>query len=83
MRIWALSRWPTAETVFEAGMVVTVEPILTTGSGELVEHGKQWGARTADGSPAAYLESMVGLRTDGPVVCRGFGAELERGREVH
>ncbi|MEO1007143.1 MAG: methionyl aminopeptidase [Planctomycetota bacterium] len=43
------------------GMVLTLEPAVTTGSGEIVEAGDGWALRTADGHPAAVRERMVAV----------------------
>lgn len=47
------------------GMVITLEPAITTGSGETVDSEDGWAIRTADGAPAAAREAMIAVLEDG------------------
>ncbi len=46
------------------GMVFTVEPVLTFGSGTAVKSGDGWSYVTTDGAPAALFEHTVALLSD-------------------
>lgn len=50
------------------GMVITVEPIVTTGSGRLVVQDDGWTSVTSDGELAAQFEHTVAVTKDGPVI---------------
>ena len=50
------------------GMVITVEPIVTTGSGRLVVQDDGWTSVTSDGSLAAQFEHTIAVTKDGPVI---------------
>ncbi|MCR2806041.1 type I methionyl aminopeptidase [Paenibacillus soyae] len=52
----------------EEGMVITIEPIITTGRPEVYVGMDGWTARTVDGSWAAQFEHTVAITKDGPVV---------------
>lgn len=47
------------------GMVFTLEPAITTGSGEAVDSEDGWAIRTADGALAAAREAMIAVQSDG------------------
>lgn len=47
------------------GLVFTLEPAITTGSGETVDSEDGWAIRTADGAPAAAREAMIAVLEDG------------------
>ncbi len=53
------------------GMVVTLEPAITTGSGETVDSEDGWAIRTADGAPAVGREAMIAIESDGVRVLGG------------
>ncbi len=50
---------------FRPGMVITLEPAITTGSGETVDSEDGWAIRAADGAPAAAREAMIAVLEDG------------------
>lgn len=47
------------------GMVLAVEPMLTSGSIETITESDQWTVRTVDGSDAAHWEHTVAILDDG------------------
>jgi methionyl aminopeptidase len=51
-----------------AGLVLTIEPIVSTGSGEVVEGEDGWTIRTADGAPVAHAEHTIVIREGAPLV---------------
>jgi methionyl aminopeptidase len=51
-----------------AGLVITVEPIVTTGSGAVVEDTDGWTVRTADGTHTAHAEHTIVIRDGAPLV---------------
>ncbi|OXM14052.1 type I methionyl aminopeptidase [Paenibacillus herberti] len=52
----------------EAGMVLTVEPILTTGGGEIWLDRDGWTARTRDRSWSAQFEHTIAVTEQGPII---------------
>jgi methionyl aminopeptidase len=50
------------------GLVVTIEPIITAGSGRIVDDPDGWTIRTADGSPAAHYEHTIVITKGRPIV---------------
>jgi len=54
--------------VLEAGMVVAIEPIITSGSWHVVEDPDGWTIRTKDGSLAAHYEHTVVITEDSPIL---------------
>jgi len=50
------------------GLVIAVEPILTTGTGEVVEDADGWTVRTADGAPAVHFEHTVLVTRQRPIL---------------
>ncbi|GKU77989.1 type I methionyl aminopeptidase [Paenibacillus sp. L3-i20] len=52
----------------EEGMVITIEPIVTTGRSEVYIARDGWTARTVDGSWAAQFEHTVAITKDGPII---------------
>jgi methionyl aminopeptidase len=51
-----------------AGLVVTIEPIVCTGSGAVRDGGDGWTVRTADGSTAAHAEHTIVITAGAPLV---------------
>jgi methionyl aminopeptidase len=49
------------------GLVITIEPIIAAGEGEVVEDGK-WIVRTADGSLSAHAEHTIVITDGAPLV---------------
>lgn len=54
--------------LLKPGMVITIEPILTTGSSDVWIGQDGWTARTQDGALAAQFEHTVAVTERGPVV---------------
>ena len=50
------------------GLVMTIEPIICAGDGEVVDGGDGWTVRTADGSPCAHAEDTVVITQGDPLV---------------
>jgi methionyl aminopeptidase len=50
------------------GLVVTIEPIIASGSERTVEGRDGWTIRTADGSPAAHHEHTIVITKGSPIV---------------
>jgi methionyl aminopeptidase len=50
------------------GLVITVEPIIAAGGGEVVRLPDGWTVRTADGSPVAHAEHTIVVTEDRPLV---------------
>jgi methionyl aminopeptidase len=53
---------------FQEGMVVAIEPHISTGSGEIYLTSDQWAYKTNDKSITAQFEHTVLISKDGPVV---------------
>jgi methionyl aminopeptidase len=49
------------------GLVITIEPIIAAGHGDVVEDG-QWVVRTADGSLSAHAEHTIVIQDGAPLV---------------
>jgi methionyl aminopeptidase len=58
---------PGPSPTLEAGMVLTIEPIIAAGDGAIVEDG-QWVIRTADGSLSAHAEHTLVITDGAPLV---------------
>jgi methionyl aminopeptidase len=56
------------QRVLTEGLVIAVEPILTTGTGRVVEDADGWTVRTADGSPAVHFEHTLLVTRGRPVL---------------
>lgn len=54
--------------VLTDGLVIAVEPILTTGTGIVVEDADGWTVRTEDGAPAAHFEHTILVTRSRPVL---------------
>lgn len=50
------------------GLVLTVEPILSAGSGAVEESSDGWTVRTADGAMSAHMEHTIVIRRGAPIV---------------
>lgn len=55
-------------TMIRPGMVLTVEPIVTEGSDELVVQEDGWTSVTSDGKLSAQFEHTIAVTKDGPVI---------------
>jgi len=58
---------PAARQRLARGLVLAVEPMITSGSGRVVEARDGWTVLTADGAPAAHFEQTI-VVMDGPPV---------------
>lgn len=52
----------------EPGLVLAIEPTVTTGCGRVKTAGNGWTLATADGHPAAHFEHTVAVTDAGPLV---------------
>jgi methionyl aminopeptidase len=59
---------PRQRDVLTEGLVITIEPIISAGSGRAVEGGDGWTIRTADGRLAAHYEHTIVITSGEPVV---------------
>jgi methionyl aminopeptidase len=59
---------PNQKDVLTEGLVMTIEPIISCGSGQAVEDGDGWTIRTKDGSLSAHYEHTVVITRDRPVL---------------
>lgn len=50
------------------GLVITIEPIISAGSGRTAEGDDDWTIRTADGSLAAHYEHTIVITKGSPIV---------------
>jgi len=50
------------------GLVITVEPIIAMGSGDMVEDKDGWTIRTRDGSLAAHFEHTLVVTKGAPLL---------------
>jgi methionyl aminopeptidase len=50
------------------GLVMTIEPIIAAGAGDVVETGDGWTVKTADGSLVAHAEHTIVVRSGRPLV---------------
>jgi methionyl aminopeptidase len=58
---------PGPSPVLTEGLVITIEPIIAAGDGEIVEDG-EWIVRTADGSLSAHAEHTIVITDGAPLV---------------
>lgn len=59
---------PAATAPLTEGLVITIEPIVAAGSGDVELLGDGWTIATADGSPAAHAEHTLMVTSGVPVV---------------
>ncbi len=59
---------PNHRGVFEEGMVLTIEPIISAGSGRTRKAGDGWTLKTTDGSLAAHFEHTMAITRGRPVL---------------
>jgi len=59
---------PSDDTRLSDGLVITVEPIITMGSGEMRETADGWTIRSADGTLAAHVEHTIVIRDGDPLL---------------
>ncbi|HVQ35659.1 MAG TPA: type I methionyl aminopeptidase [Candidatus Bathyarchaeia archaeon] len=58
----------TARQRLNRGLVLAIEPMLTSGSGRVVEDADGWTVRTADGALAAHAEHTIVVTEGAPLV---------------
>jgi methionyl aminopeptidase len=59
---------PEQKDVLTDGLVLTIEPIISSGSGQAFEDGDGWTVRTKDGSLSAHYEHTLVITRDRPVL---------------
>jgi methionyl aminopeptidase len=59
---------PTSPRRLTRGLVIAVEPMVTTGSGRVVDDRDGWTVRTADGAPAAHYEHTIVVMDGAPIL---------------
>ncbi len=59
---------PRDERVLNDGLVLAIEPFLTTGKGHVVEEKDGWSLRTTDRSPAAQFEHTIVVTQGAPII---------------
>jgi methionyl aminopeptidase len=59
---------PAARQRLRRGLVIAVEPMITSGSGAIVEDRDGWTVRTADRAPAAHYEQTIVVMDGPPIV---------------
>jgi methionyl aminopeptidase len=59
---------PDARVTLAAGLVFTIEPMLTAGSTRLVAERDGWTVSSLDGSPSAHEEHTIMVADGGPVI---------------
>jgi methionyl aminopeptidase len=59
---------PCQKDVLTAGMVIAIEPIISSGSWRVVDGRDGWTIRTKDGSAAAHYEHTVVITRDEPIL---------------
>src|SRR5262245_50181196 len=59
---------PRARTRLKRGLVLAIEPMLTTGSGRIVEDKDGWTVRTADAALAAHYEQTIVVMDGAPIL---------------
>ena len=67
-------RDPRQRDVLTEGLVLTIEPIITAGSGRLITDPDGWTMRTTDGSLAAHYEHTLVITRGAPIVLTGEAA---------
>jgi methionyl aminopeptidase len=65
---------PFQTDVLTEGLVLTIEPMISAGSGRIVQSGDGWTLRTADGSLSAHHEHTLVITSEAPVVLTGAAA---------
>ncbi len=59
---------PFVRDILTEGLVITIEPIIAAGSGQVVTAADGWTVRTADGSPAAHYEHTLVITKGDPLL---------------
>ena len=50
------------------GLVIAIEPVISSGSGESATEADGWTVKTADGAPSAHFEHTVVITQRGPMI---------------
>jgi methionyl aminopeptidase len=64
--------------MLQEGMTLAIEPMITTGSSDVVLHEDEWSISSADESLAAHFEHTVAVTAEGPRILTKAGASLLR-----
>ena len=59
---------PSDKQLLTDGLVLTIEPLITTGSGETVEDPDGWTIRTRDDHLAAHHEQTIVITDSDPII---------------
>jgi methionyl aminopeptidase len=59
---------PRLDTPLTEGLVITIEPIVSTGGADVLPTADGWTVVTADGAPAAHVEHTLVITADSPLV---------------
>jgi methionyl aminopeptidase len=59
---------PSARQLLTKGLVITVEPIIATGSGKPADGGDGWTVKTADGGLSAHYEHTLVITDGAPIL---------------
>ena len=65
---------PFQSDVLTEGLVLTIEPMISTGSARVVQSSDGWTLRTADGSMSAHHEHTLVITRKDPIVLTGAAA---------
>jgi methionyl aminopeptidase len=60
--------YPGQGVLLESGMVICIEPMVNSGSYEVVTKSDKWTVVTKDGKPSAHFEHMVGITSGEPII---------------
>ena len=63
---------PGTGEVLKKGMILAIEPMVTSGNGKVVTAEDGWTVVTQDGSPSAHFEDTVLITDDEPIVLTEF-----------
>lgn len=69
--------WADAFLTWEPGMVVAVEPMIATGTGQTYQEPGAWPIKTSDGSLSVHYEHDILITEDGPRILTAGLAEIE------
>jgi methionyl aminopeptidase len=59
-------REPKMSAALTNGLVITIEPIICSGSGRAYEAKDGWTVKTSDGAPSAHFEETIVITRNGP-----------------
>ncbi len=59
---------PRLDQSLTRGLVITIEPIIAAGRGEIRDAGVGWTLKTHDGSCAAHFEHTIVITDQAPIV---------------